>query len=434
MSRSAGQTTEIFVNYRTGDEPFAAILLDELMVARFGPDMVFRDGRAIRLGEEFRDRLWESLASSSVLLVVIGPRWLTIEVDGVRKLDQPNDYVRREIAFALANDITVVPVLVGDTSLPREADLPDDIKPLVFQQYHRIHPRNEHRDIRALADELAAILRRTSPDLAASTTSAKHDVRPDTRYSIVAVKAEGFTALPGSAQTSVRSQLYDVLRRSAGDARLSWTDFVVVDRVDGIFALVPEPVSPADVAGTLVTALDTRLRQGDEAGENELRLRVALHYGRAAADAHGWVGHAITLAWRLADAPVAGDVLAAMPRARLAVIVSDEFHRIAVVPGLGDIDPATYLPARLGPDDDLTAWVRVPGSAAPRGLNPHRPPRGPSSPERPEADRPERDRAHRERAEGQTTVVRGFQINNSTINGDLVDGNKTVYNGREERP
>ena len=34
--------TQIFVNYRTGDDTFAAIVLDEKMVQRFGLDDVRR--------------------------------------------------------------------------------------------------------------------------------------------------------------------------------------------------------------------------------------------------------------------------------------------------------------------------------------------------------------------------------------------------------
>src|SRR4051794_10239531 len=44
----------IFVNYRTGDETYAALLLDEKLCERFGRRNVFRDNRSIGLGLDFK--------------------------------------------------------------------------------------------------------------------------------------------------------------------------------------------------------------------------------------------------------------------------------------------------------------------------------------------------------------------------------------------
>jgi hypothetical protein len=58
----------ILVSCRTGDEPFAAVLIDEKTAERFGPDGVFRDARGIQLGEEFAGKVWRRLADGQTLL------------------------------------------------------------------------------------------------------------------------------------------------------------------------------------------------------------------------------------------------------------------------------------------------------------------------------------------------------------------------------
>ncbi len=68
------------------------------------------------------------------MLVIIGPRWLDDYDDGKRRLDNPNDFVRLEIAKALQSDKRVIPVLVGGASMPRSEDLPAELMPLVYRQ------------------------------------------------------------------------------------------------------------------------------------------------------------------------------------------------------------------------------------------------------------------------------------------------------------
>ncbi len=71
-----------------------------------------------------------------MLLAIIGDRWLDIRfadgpAQGQRRLDDPNDWVRLEIASALKRDILVVPVLVGKVSMPDiSPGLPPDLADL----------------------------------------------------------------------------------------------------------------------------------------------------------------------------------------------------------------------------------------------------------------------------------------------------------------
>ena len=65
---------------------------------------------------------------------MIGKRWLSAtDNKGNRRLDDPNDFVRLEIAAALSRDIPVVPVLVHDAVMPIEQELPDVLKEFAFR-------------------------------------------------------------------------------------------------------------------------------------------------------------------------------------------------------------------------------------------------------------------------------------------------------------
>lgn len=126
----------IFINYRGDDSVTAAALIDRHLTVLFGKDQVFLDSRSIPVGADFANELLGRLRSSSVLLVVMGPHWLTsTNHSGTRRIDDPRDWVRREIAEALVHVLRVVPVLLDGVALPAEEDLPHDIAGL--SQEHR---------------------------------------------------------------------------------------------------------------------------------------------------------------------------------------------------------------------------------------------------------------------------------------------------------
>lgn len=161
--KSSDARVQIFVNYRTEDEPFGAVLLDHELSARFGSTKVFRASKSIRLGEDFAEVILAAVRHSAALLVLIGPRWLTAtDGEGVRRVDKPDDWVRREIAEAFRHKVRVIPILLN-TSLPRSDDLPADIARLARCQYLRIHHRNSRHDVRRLTEELAELVPRLTP-------------------------------------------------------------------------------------------------------------------------------------------------------------------------------------------------------------------------------------------------------------------------------
>jgi hypothetical protein len=94
-----------------------------------------------------------------VLIAVIGEDWLSSsDQEGQRRLDNPEDFVRIEIATALKRDIRVIPVLVDGTSMPRATDLPDDLKTLVRRQALQLSHDRFRSDVPVGAERLRALL------------------------------------------------------------------------------------------------------------------------------------------------------------------------------------------------------------------------------------------------------------------------------------
>jgi hypothetical protein len=100
----------VFINYRGDDSYASAELIDRELSSQFGSAKVLLDTKSIPAGSDFVEELLGRLRTCSVLLVVvvvvIGPCWLAITDDaGRRRIDNPKDWVRREIAEALFNGI-----------------------------------------------------------------------------------------------------------------------------------------------------------------------------------------------------------------------------------------------------------------------------------------------------------------------------------------
>jgi hypothetical protein len=141
----------VFVNYRVGDEAAFAALLAEHLKAKLGRNEVFHVSQEAAAGSLFACRIEEAIARCSVLIVVIGDRWL--DETNLGKLHDPEDWVRREIRLALTAGKRVVPLLIN-TSMPHREHLPDDISGLLDHQYRPVNRRSTPQDIERVVAEL----------------------------------------------------------------------------------------------------------------------------------------------------------------------------------------------------------------------------------------------------------------------------------------
>jgi hypothetical protein len=145
----------IFISYRREDSEGHAGRLYEDLAGRFGKEAVFFDVSAIEPGQDFRHAIDANVARCSVLLAVIGPRWLEAGMPGARRIDDASDFVRLEIASALKRSIPVVPVLVQGAKMPAAGQLPADLADLAWRNAVELSHARWASDVQVLAKSLA---------------------------------------------------------------------------------------------------------------------------------------------------------------------------------------------------------------------------------------------------------------------------------------
>ena len=89
----------IFINYRREDSENVVGRIYDRLALEFGKGSVFKDVEDILPGVDFRRVLEHEVASTDVMLVVIGPDWINRKNRG--RLQHADDFVRLEIETAL---------------------------------------------------------------------------------------------------------------------------------------------------------------------------------------------------------------------------------------------------------------------------------------------------------------------------------------------
>jgi tetratricopeptide (TPR) repeat protein len=153
---------KIFINYRRGDDPGYTGRLFDWLQDVFDRQQLFMDVDNIAPGLDFVRELDERVGECDVMLAVIGKNWIDArDATGARRLDDPNDFVRIEIASALSQGKRVIPVLVGEAQMPRLDELPDTLKPLARRNAVRLTHERFSADIQGLVKALQQTLGQT---------------------------------------------------------------------------------------------------------------------------------------------------------------------------------------------------------------------------------------------------------------------------------
>src|SRR5687768_7290607 len=131
---------QIFISYRRDDSKEAVNWLFEKLKEKFGANVLFMDTGSIEAGDNWSEEIQQKLAEAEIVLVIIAKEWLTKGSDefGRRRIDNENDWVRKEIETAIQNNKTILPILLDDAKMPPSTALPDPIKKLESYQAYEI--------------------------------------------------------------------------------------------------------------------------------------------------------------------------------------------------------------------------------------------------------------------------------------------------------
>lgn len=136
--------SRIFISYRRSDTEMAAGRLAGDLRARFGEAAVFRDKESIPIGADWAQEIRSAIGERGVLLVLIGDEWAEKTPEGKRRIDDPQDAHRNEIAAGLQIGCVVVPVLVGNAGMPAAESLPEPLRRLT--QFNAMKLRDDEWD------------------------------------------------------------------------------------------------------------------------------------------------------------------------------------------------------------------------------------------------------------------------------------------------
>lgn len=145
----------IFISYRRDDSEGQTGRLYDDLIMHFGEESVFMDVTGIEPGRDFRRAIDEQVSTCGVLLAVIGKNWLDAKDEsGRRRLDDPLDFVRLEIASAIKREIPVIPVLVRGAGMPRAEQLPTDLTELAYRNAVELTHARWDSDVQILVKAL----------------------------------------------------------------------------------------------------------------------------------------------------------------------------------------------------------------------------------------------------------------------------------------
>lgn len=149
----------IFISYRRSDSAGYAGRLYDFLSEYFGEDKLFFDVDTIQPGADFEQKIASELDNSDVVLVLVGDRWLGVQDrDGNRRLDDPQDYVRREVETALAKNMAVIPILLRGVMMPAAHELPGSLAGFPKRNAVRLSDEHWHTDLEVLTAVLQNVL------------------------------------------------------------------------------------------------------------------------------------------------------------------------------------------------------------------------------------------------------------------------------------
>jgi hypothetical protein len=218
----------IFISYRRrgAGAGYAGRLADRL-VQEFGAEQCFRDIDDIESGTDFVEAISKAVGSCQVLVVVVAPDWLeATDANGRRRLENPQDFVRIEIAAALARNTRVVPVLVGGAVMPTPEELPVAIEGFSRRQAHELSDIRWDYDVGQLAVMIEGLGVRRIPRPGQS--------RVRRRAKLVAAVAGGAIVVAGATASVIES-----LRAEPPD----FTDTIAASNAAKQSVTLPGPVA-----------------------------------------------------------------------------------------------------------------------------------------------------------------------------------------------
>jgi hypothetical protein len=149
----------LLISYRRSDSEAITGRIRDRLASHFGEEAVFIDIDNIPFGLDFREQIALAISGAEILLVVIGPNWISEVSHGHTRILDEDDPVRVEIEAALQRNIAIMPVLVGGATMPGSDQLPPSLKELSYRNAIEVDGgRDFHRHVDRLIHSMEFII------------------------------------------------------------------------------------------------------------------------------------------------------------------------------------------------------------------------------------------------------------------------------------
>jgi hypothetical protein len=212
---------KVFITYRREETAAHAGRLYDAMVARFGEANVFMDVD-MAPGVDFVERITEAVAACHVLIVVMGPRWATVEDEqGRARLADPEDFVRLEVETALRRpDVTPIPVLVAGARMPNRENLPPEVRAITRRNALELGDQRWRYDVGRLISTLDELL--AASPVVPGSPSPERTVATGKAAPADAAQTAGQTAPPSTVAGPTSGETKPAVPPAGGGRRMRW--------------------------------------------------------------------------------------------------------------------------------------------------------------------------------------------------------------------
>ena len=152
------QLEKIFISYRRDDTSGYARAIYQHLVRHLGQAAVFMDVEGLAPGVDFAGQVRKELSNTKLMLVLIGANWIGVRTNQQPRLLDDNDFVRLEVSIGLASNTPVIPVLLGNATMPIDTDVPEEIQPLLRLQAAQVTHQRFMADMEPIVKMSAAAL------------------------------------------------------------------------------------------------------------------------------------------------------------------------------------------------------------------------------------------------------------------------------------
>ena len=242
----------IFISYRREDTiDLTRHINDRLSSA--GHES-FMDLTSIIPGANWPEELERQLDLAEIVCVVIGEQWLHSRYsNGRRKIDDPNDWVHKEILSDINRGKRLIPIVVNRGSMPNESDLPPSLLEFARRQAKFITQENWNEGVDALLDSIARDISLPRPTIVLTSISPRRQDllrmigwNKGERGEYLSVQAS--ITLPQGQSNLTKSQAEDIAKTTA---------IKKINYLKLYPNLIHDQLSSVDYQNTIVIGVDT---------------------------------------------------------------------------------------------------------------------------------------------------------------------------------